>query len=168
MRKKHIITAENAIEARKYMKEISDKKIYRRLEVIALKGEGKRNVEVMEITKFSRQHTTLIIRTFTQEGFTPLLTDGRGGNHRKVNLEDEKLFLKKYEDIGTSGHVITTKELRLDYNKTFGVEMTNQGFYYLLKRHNWRKVKPRSIHPKVADAEVIEASKKLKQATPMQ
>ncbi|MCL2603811.1 MAG: winged helix-turn-helix domain-containing protein [Defluviitaleaceae bacterium] len=33
--------------------------------------------------------------------------------------------------------------------------------YYVLKRHDWRKVKPRSRHPKKASPEVIEASKKL-------
>ena len=51
MRKRHIRTQENALEVRKYMAEISDKKIYRRLEVIALRGEGLKNVEITKITK---------------------------------------------------------------------------------------------------------------------
>ena len=33
--------------------------------------------------------------------------------------------------------------------------------YMLLKRHNWRKIKPRSQHPKKADEETIAASQKL-------
>lgn len=165
MRKTNIITPENASEARKYMTEISDKKIYRRLEVIALRGEGLKTVEITKITKFSRQHVSKLLTTFTQEGFKPLLTDNRGGNHRKISLLDETAFLKKYEEQALSGQIITVKEMRLDYCQTFNVSITNQGFYLILKRHNWRKVKPRSVHPKVADAEVIEASKKLKQDT---
>ena len=41
-----MITQEEALQARNYMKEISDEKIGRRLEVIALKGEGMRNNEI--------------------------------------------------------------------------------------------------------------------------
>ena len=39
---------------------------------------------------------------------------------------------------------------------------TGRGYIYmLLKRHGWRKVMPRAKHPKKADEEVIQASKKL-------
>ena len=89
-----------------------------------------------------------------KEGFTPLLTDNRGGNHRKISLLEETAFLKKYEEQALSGQIVTVKERRLDDCQTFNVSMTNQGFYLILQRHNWRKVKPRSVHPKVADADV--------------
>jgi transposase len=113
MRKKHIITSTDATKARKYMSEITDKKIYRRLEVIALKGEGKKNIEIEDITKFSRQHITKLIRDFSTEGFTPLLSDGRRGNRRSVTVEDEKAFLNKYKTRAESGQVITVKEMWL-------------------------------------------------------
>jgi len=74
-----------------------------------------------------------------------------------VSLESEKEFLRKYEEKALAGQIITVKEMHPDLCHTFDVSICKSGFYFLLNRHNWRKVKPRSVHPKVADAQVIEA-----------
>jgi len=48
-----------------------------------------------------------------------------------------------------------------EYEKRIGHEIRSHGqIYKLLKRHGWRKIKPRPEHPQKASEEEIEASKK--------
>ncbi|MBR4040361.1 MAG: winged helix-turn-helix domain-containing protein [Clostridia bacterium] len=42
-------------------------------------------------------------------------------------------------------------------------KVSDTQIYYVLHRHGWRKIMPRSRHPKKASEEAIEASKNLKQ-----
>jgi transposase len=163
MPKTYIISPEEGKEARKYMEQISDKKIYRRLEVIALRGEGMKNKEIVSVTQFGAKYVPQIVSLFVREGFPALLTDNRGGNHRKISVSDEQKFLKGYQSKAETGHLITVKAMWLDFREEFGIDMGLTGFYTMLRRNNWRKVMPRSIHPKAADAQEIAASKKLNQ-----
>jgi transposase len=58
--------------------------------------------------------------------------------------------------------VITVSDIATAYDKEFGKEHKSKStVYYLLHKFGWRKVMPRSKHPKKASEEVIEASKKL-------
>lgn len=59
------------------------------------------------------------------------------------------------------GHIITAQDIKRAFDQRIG-EDTGRGYIYmLLKRHGGRKVMPRAKHPKKADEEAIEASKKL-------
>ncbi|SJZ42033.1 hypothetical protein SAMN02745116_00268 [Pilibacter termitis] len=117
MTKEFKITKEQAIEARKYMKATNVKRIYRRLEVIALRGEGKKNKEVVEITGFSNKYVPQIVSMFMKEGFDKLLKDGRvGGNSRKVSKEDEEKFFEQYKEKANKGQLITAREMRVDFH----------------------------------------------------
>lgn len=165
MPKTYRITSEEAKKAREYMKKITDKKIYRRLEVIALRGEGLTNPAIVKITHFSKGYVPKIVSEFARNGFDSLLTDNRGGNNRKVTQEEEKDFLDTYKKQAERGKIITAKDMWKAFEKTFNVTIELPAFYRLLTRNNWRKVMPRSIHPKAADAETTDASKKLTQFT---
>lgn len=154
------LTEEDAVEARKLLKK-SDKKSYPRLMVIALKGEGHENKEIASITGFSADHVTRIIKKYVQEGFESLLKDRRTSNNRKVSQKEEEQFLAEFEKLAEQGKIIVVKDMRIAFQEKFSVTISVDGFYRLLKRHGWRKVMPRTQHPKVADASVIEASKKL-------
>ena len=160
MTKKYTITSEQAQQARKYMKKTKDTKSYRRLEVIALRGEGMKNPEIVRVTGFAEKYVPRIVSLFTHQGFEALLSDQRGGNHRKVSSEQEKEFLASYQKQAEQGTILTVQEMWLDFQETFQVTMKLPAFYRLLHRNHWRKVKPRSRHPKAAGAEEKEASKK--------
>lgn len=95
MSKSYNITQEDAAKAREYMKITTDKKAYRRLEVIALRGEGLNNAESVKITQFTNKYVPQIVSAFVKGVFEALLVDGRGGNHRSVTPEQEREFLKK-------------------------------------------------------------------------
>lgn len=154
------LTEEDALEARKLFKK-ADKKSYPRLMVIALKGEGHVNKEIATITGFSSDHVARIVKKYATDGFEVLMKDNRKSNNRKVSLEEEIAFLEEYEQLAEQGKIIVVKDMRLSFQETFSVTISVDGFYRLLKRHGWRKVMPRTQHPKVADASEIEASKKL-------
>ncbi|MCL2501217.1 MAG: winged helix-turn-helix domain-containing protein [Defluviitaleaceae bacterium] len=55
--------------------------------------------------------------------------------------------------------------LKAAYQEKVGHRIGTAQIYYVLKRHDWRKVKPRSRHPKKASPEAIETSKKLTPAS---
>lgn len=83
------------------------------------------------------------------------------GNHRNLSFEEEKELLQTFEEQIKKGQLISVKEIKEAYIKMVGHSIGSGQIYYVLKRHNWRKVMPRSTHSKKASEEVIEASKKL-------
>ncbi len=165
MRKPYKITSENKIEAQKLLKKnVLDTKAYRRVQAVALKGEGYSNAQISEITGISYTHVSRILGLFVREGFESLHKDNRkGGNRQKVTFAQELLFLESYIELAESGKMITVKDLWLDFQEEFNVSMARSSFYRVLKRHNWRKIIPRKAHHKKADDATIEASKKLTQ-----
>jgi transposase len=162
MGKLYKITPTNAEEARKLMNTPGIKAIvYRRLQVIALRGEGLSNSEIVKITGFADKYVPQLISKFFHNGFEPLLKDNRTGNNRLVSLKEERKFLNKYRNKAQKGLIVNGKEMWLAFNEEFGVDMKQNNFYKLLDRHNWSKKQPRKIHKKSADARTKRASKKL-------
>ena len=64
------------------------------------------------------------------------------------------------EDVFDPMSMVNT--LEPDYEEKVGHTIGGSQIYRVLHRNNWRKVMPRSKHPKKAGDEAIEASKKLK------
>lgn len=103
-----------------------------------------------------------------------LIKDNYLANNENISLEVEKAFLENFIEKAKLGHVITVQEMYESYQQnafylgaawrttsSWKGNKQEQLFYKLLKRHDWRKVKPRPHHPSKADAEAIEVSKKL-------
>lgn len=80
-----------------------------------------------------------------------------------MSFEEEEAFLKQFEEKAEKGQIITAKEIEKAYIEKVGHSIGSGQIYYLLKRHGFRKIMPRSKHPKKATEEAIEASKKLTQ-----
>jgi transposase len=143
------------------MEETKDKKVYLRMQVIAMRGEGKTNAEIAETTGYALNYISKIVTRFFHNGFAILLGDKRSGNNQKVNDWQTGKFLKKWKKRAEAGKIISTNEMRLDFQKQYNISITPQAFRRLLKRHGWRKIEPRKQHIRVADAKTIKASKKL-------
>ena len=148
---------------REIMKTIKDVKAYRRLEAVALRGEGKSNKEVSELTGFHSDIVGRLSKEYLEHGEKYLIEDGRkGGNNRNISDEDREKFLKQFEESAEKGQIITVSEIAKEYDKLVGKEHKSKStVYYLLHKAEWRKIMPRSKHPNKASDEVIEASKKL-------
>lgn len=156
------ISEAEAEEIRKKRKEIKDKKVDKRLYAVQLRGEGHKNEEIAEKLDTSAKVVSRWVSAYSNGGIEALLSGKYGGNHRNATLEEELAFMEQFKTAAEEGQIISVSEIAEAYDKTFGKKHASRStVYYLLKKLGWRKVMPRSKHPKKASDEAIEASKKL-------
>ena len=86
-----------------------------------------------------------------------------GGNRRNMSFEEETTILAPFRERAEKGEMVEVIEIAKAYQSAVSHPVSKGQIYCVLHRHGWRKVMPRSRHPKKASEEVIEASKKLKQ-----
>ncbi len=158
------ISEEESKNLRKAMKKAGNILAYRKMEAVALRGEGKKNDEIGKITGFHPDMVGRFAKEYLEGGMEGLLYDGRkGGNHRNASDSEEEAFIAEFEEAAIKGKVISVEEIAAAYDKRFGKEHKSKStVYYLLHKFGFRKVMPRSKHPNSATPEAIEASKKLK------
>ena len=78
----------------------------------------------------------------------------------KDKRAEKRLYALELRSSGKSAKEVS--EIKARYEEAVGNSIGGSQIYYVLKRHGWRKVMPRSRHPKKASEEVIATSKKLK------
>jgi transposase len=152
MPKTYKISKEQALEIRAKMKEVTNVNAYKRLQAVALRGEGKKNDEIAEITKYNSDYAGQLCKIYHKEGIDGLLKDGRkGGNNRNMREEEEKAFLGQFEEAAGKGEIITIGEIAAAYDEEVGKEHESKSTVYaLLHRHKWREIVPRPKHPESA------------------
>jgi len=138
----------------------------RRLQVLQLRMEGYKDSEIAKISKYSKSRVSAICCEYAKFGIEKFKQENRkGGNHRNISFEEEAELLAQFKLSAERGNVVTVQEIKVAYEEKVGHTIGNGQIYYVLKRHGWRKVMPRSKHPKKATDEAIEASKKLTQGS---
>lgn len=162
MPKKHQFTQEQYTEVVHLMKQFTDAKLYPKLQVVQLKMEGYRNTEIAAITKYSASRVSSLVSVYVREGLSYFMAENRkGGNRRNITFEEEATLLAGFEETAKEGTIVTVHDIRAAYDHLIGHKSSLGTIYKILKRHKWRKIMPRSRHPKKASDEVIDASKKL-------
>ena len=78
-----------------------------------------------------------------------------------MSVAEEAALLEQFQKRAEQGQVLNTREIANAYEKAVGHPIGNSQVYRVLRRHGWRKVMPRSKHPKKVGDEVIATSKKL-------
>ena len=78
-----------------------------------------------------------------------------------MSIEEEAAILAPFRERAAKGELVEVKEIEAAYQAAVDHPISVAQIYYVLHRHGWRKVMPRSRHPKKASDETIEASKKL-------
>ncbi len=142
-------------------KETKDKNVSRRLHVLMMRYEGYKVREICEKTGMHKNSISELCRRYKEQGLEVFISNKYGGNRRALSLEKEKEILGRFEEAGEAGKEVTVAEIKAAFDEERGKD-TGRGYIYeVLKRHGWRKVMPRSRHPKAADEEACEASKKL-------
>jgi transposase len=154
-------TEQEKLEIEKaFMKEKS-KKAYFKLLVLKLKAIDRlRSQEISAQTGYHKNSVNKIISRYKKSGLENVLHPKYGGNHAYLTKEEEEDFLKTFEMQAEKGQMLEVSEIAKSYEKKVGKKVSLVMIYLLLKRHNWRKVMPRSKHPKQADEKAIEAYKK--------
>ena len=79
-----------------------------------------------------------------------------------MTYEEEKALLEPFKAKAEAGQIVEVGEILAAYEEKIGCPVKSKGqIYYVLERHKWRKIMPRSKHPNKANNEAIEALKKL-------
>ena len=128
-----------------------------------MRGIGKTNAEISEIIGFNVQYITDLVTKYMERGIESILVDRRTSNNRRMTLTEETSFLEQFEELAAAGQIVTVGKILEKFNSETGKNNDSSTIYRLLKRHGWRKVKPRPQHPGKASDEEIVSSKKLKQ-----
>lgn len=163
MQKKYIITKEEAEEIKEYRKTVKDKMLDRRLYAVQLLGEGKKTGEIAEKLDADRRQISLWASKFKTKGGAEGLVKKSGGRYREnMTKEEEKALLDQFRERAEKGQIVSVSEIKEAYDKAIGHETKDTFIYVVLRRNGWRKIMPRSRHPKKASEEAINASKKLK------
>lgn len=165
MKMKYKLTEEQKREIDQARRANKNKRVENRLRVLHLRSEGKSIRDIVAATDFSRSYVNKIIATYCKEGLSAIVDNHYHGNHRNMSIEEEAALLETFRVKAEAGQVIDVREIKAAYEEKVGHTIGGSQIYYVLNRHGWRKVMPRSKHPNKASEEVIATSKKLTPAS---
>lgn len=155
------ISEEEYKELYRIEKATKDKKISQRLRVVMMRYEGKKVREIAEALDLNQQSISRICARYRKEGVEEFARNKYTSHHRYLSKEEESEILERFLKEANAGKVVSIEEIRKAFDEVIGHKTPNSFIYKVLKRHKWRKVMPRPRHPKAADEEACEASKKL-------
>lgn len=161
MPKTYEITEEQVSEIKVARKNIRDKQVDKRFHAVLLRGEGKKNKAIAMQLETSSDMVSRWVSSYAKGGIEALMPRKREGHRRNMSYDEEAALMKTFEKQAEAGQVVEVSDIKAAYQEKVGHRIGTGQIYYVLKRHGWRKVMPRSRHPKKASREAIEASKKL-------
>ena len=141
-----------------------DKWVSQRLRILMMRYEGYKVREIAEITGMRINSISQMCRRYREQGLERFIENKYGGNRRALTEEQENAILSRFEKAAEAGQEVTATQIKAAFDEVRGKDTGRGYIYMLLERHGWRKVMPRSRHPKAANEEACEASKKLKLA----
>ena len=147
---------------REAVKKNKNKRVDKKLQVLILRYEGKSNEEISTKTGYNERYITTMMGQYQKQGLEEFIRIKQTSHRRNLNEEQERKVLERFEQEADAGHELTVAEIRKGLEEEIGRETSGSYVYRLLKRRGWRKVMPRSKHPKAATKEEQDSSKKLK------
>ena len=160
--KGYSINAEEYQKIEEAEKRSKDKRTSKKLTVLLIRFSGVSIAETAQRMNCSERKVARLISEYKKQGLEEFVRSKYvGGNHRSLSEAEEKEILAPFEKMADEGHMVPAQEIKKVFDKRIGKDTGRGYIYMLLKRHGWRKVMPRAKHPKKADEEAIQASKKL-------
>ena len=138
-----------------------DKNISKRLNVLLLRYEGATIEEIHEKLGLHTSTISKICSRYRQQGLEEFARNKYTSHSWAMTYEEEEKILAQFAEKAEKGQQITVSEIKAEFDRIRGKDTGRGYIYMLLKRHGWRKLMPRSKHPKAADKETCEVSKKL-------
>ena len=157
----YVFSEEEITAIEKARKENKDKRVEARLKALELRAKGATAREVSEATGFHPASVTRLVAKYRDHGLEAITGNHYGGNRRNMSVEEEAAILAPFRERAEKGEIVEVKEIEAAYQAAVDHPISVSQIYFVLHRHGWRKVMPRSRHPKKADDVTIEASKKL-------
>ena len=163
---KMITISNNEIEEIKAKaKKNKNKCIDKKLQVLILRYEGKSNEEISARTGYNERYITTLMGKYQKQGLEEYIRIKQTSHRRNLSEKEEAAVLEQFEKRSDEGQELTAAEIRQGLEKALGRKTSGEYVYRVLHRHGWRKVMPRSKHPKAATEEEQDSSKKLKHIT---
>ena len=163
MASRYKFSEEQIKEIEQARKDHKDKRAEARLKALELRAKGASSNEVAAATGFHAGSVTRLVAKYRDHGIEAISGNHYGGNHRNMSIEEEASILAHFQERAEKGELVKISEIAKAYPQAVGHPMSTRQIYRVLHRHGWRKVMPRSKHPKKASEEEIAASKKLRQ-----
>ena len=123
-----------------------NKRVAKRLEVLEMRYAKKSNTEIAAKTGFNKLYVTTLIQIYKRQGLAEYIRIKQTSHRRNLSEAEEAEILAECEEEAEAG---------------LGRETSCNYVYRVMKRHGWRKIMPRSKHPKAASQEEQDSSKKL-------
>lgn len=161
MASRYKFNEEQIKEIEQARKENKDKRAEIRLKALELRAKGWNASEVSKATGFHASSVTRLVAKYRDHGLEAIAGNHYGGNRRNMSVEEEAAILASFKKRAENGELVEISEIARAYQAAVDHPVSNGQIYFVLKRHGWRKVMPRSKHPKKASDEEIAASKKL-------
>ena len=158
---KYVFSEEDKKVIEKARRSTRDKQQDKRLEVLEFRCKGMTLKEIAEKTGYHRSHVSNLVKKYFEEGIASIAEKHYSGNRRNLSYEEEEAILSPFREKAIRGEVVEVSAIETAYMDAVGHSIGGSQIYYVLHRHGWRKIMPRSRHPKKASDEVIETSKKL-------
>ena len=163
---KMITISNNEIEEIKAKaKKNKNKRIDKKLQVLILRYEGISNEEISARTGYNERYITTLMGKYQKQGLEEYIRIKQTSHRRNLSEKEEAAVLEQFEKRSDEGQELTAAEIRQGLEKALGRKTSVEYVYRVLHRHGWRKVMPRSKHPKAATEEEQDSSKKLKHIT---
>ena len=102
----------------------------------------------------------ILAAKYKKGGIEAISGNHYGGNRRNMSVEDEAEILAPFRERAEKGELVEIREIKAAYQAAVDHPISDSQIYFVLHRHGWRKIMPRSKHPKKASDEEIAASKK--------
>ena len=161
MPKKYKINERDIEKVTEARKKTNNKQEDKRMQAVILRGQGLSDKAIAERLETSSDMVSRWISLYAKEGINGLLTKPSPGRPLQISFEEEAKMLAEFEAKAEAGQIVEVSDIEAAYTAKVGHNIGSGQIYRVLKRHKWRKIKPRSRHPKKATPEVINASKKL-------
>ena len=142
-----------------------NKRVAQRLEVLILRYEGMSNAEISLRTGFNNRYITTLMGLYKKQGLEEFIRIKQTSHNRNMSESEEAEVLAECEKEAEAGQMLTAAIVQEKLEKRLGRAIAQNYAYRVMKRHGWRKVMPRSKHPKAASREEQDSSKKLKHCT---
>ena len=159
MAKSYEISQSQLLEIEAARKKNRNKNVERRLYVLVMRAEGKSLEEISEKTGYHISTASKLIARYMRDGISAIAENHYKGNRRNMSFEEEAAILAPFIERAERGEMVDIKEIAAAYQKAVPHKVSDTQIYYVLHRHGWRKIMPRSRHPTTACEEAIEASK---------
>ena len=161
MRPPKPISREEQESLRRLLKGSKTRADFQRVQCLWLRATCKMNsYQVAEAVGLTSGTVRQIQFRYFKAGESELIGVGRGGRHNEnLSVEEEDRLLAGFEDKSKTGGILVASEVKAAYEKMVGHKVFKSTIYRMLARHGWRKIAPKSSHPK-ADSKAQEDFKK--------